>query len=125
MASSSSPGARHSWTLTPFAWSIVCLRAEFVLVATGSAPRRPPGFDFSDPEVFDSDTVLGLDRIPESLAIVGGGVVGTEYACVFATLGADITVIDAAPRLLGFLDEEISDASMEAMRRQGIVLELQ
>ncbi len=100
------------------------LHAEFVLVATGSAPRRPPGFDFSDPEVFDSDTVLGLDRIPESLAIVGGGVVGTEYACVFATLGAAITVIDAAPRLLGFLDEEISDALMEAMRRQGIVLEL-
>jgi NAD(P) transhydrogenase len=100
------------------------LRADFVLVATGSAPRRPPGFDFRDPEVFDSDTVLGLDRIPESLAIVGGGVVGTEYACVFATLGAAITVIDAAPRLLGFLDHEISDALMEAMRNQGMVLEL-
>ena len=95
-----------------------------MLVATGSTPRRPPGFDFRDPEVFDSDTVLGLDRVPESLAIVGGGVVGTEYACVFATLGTAITVIDAAPRLLGFLDEDISDALMEAMRRQGIVLTL-
>ena len=100
------------------------LNTEFVLIATGSAPRRPPNFDFHDPEVFDSDTVLGLDRIPESLAIVGGGVVGTEYACVFATLGTAITVIDAAPRLLGFLDDEISDALMDAMRRQSIVLKL-
>jgi NAD(P) transhydrogenase len=100
------------------------LTTEFVLVATGSTPRRPPGFDFPDPEVFDSDTVLTLDRVPESLAIIGGGVIGSEYASVFATLGSSITLIDAAPRLLGFLDEEISDALMEAMRRQGIVLQL-
>jgi NAD(P) transhydrogenase len=100
------------------------LTTDFALVATGSTPRRPPGFDFDDPEVFDSDTILGLDRVPESLAIVGGGVIGTEYACVFATLGTAITVIDAAPRLLGFLDTEISDALMAAMRRQGIVLQL-
>ena len=100
------------------------LTAEFILIATGSIPRRPTGFDFRDPEVFDSDTVLALDRVPESLAIIGGGVVGSEYACVFATLGTSITVIDAAPRLLGFLDEEISDTLMGAMRRQGIVLKL-
>jgi NAD(P) transhydrogenase len=100
------------------------LTADFVLVATGSTPRRPPGFDFGDPEVFDSDTVLRLDRVPDSLAVIGGGVVGSEYACVFATLGTAITVIDAAPRLLGFLDEEISDALMAAMRRQGIGLKL-
>ena len=100
------------------------LTADFVLIATGSTPRRPTGFDFRDPEVFDSDTVLALDRVPESLAVIGGGVVGSEYACVFATLGTSITVIDAAPRLLGFLDEEISDALMGAMRRQGIVLKL-
>jgi NAD(P) transhydrogenase len=100
------------------------LDAEFVLIATGSGPRRPPGFDFGDPEVFDSDTVLRLDRVPDSLAVIGGGVVGSEYACVFAALGTAITVIDAAPRLLGFLDEEISDALMAAMRGQGIRLRL-
>ena len=100
------------------------LETEYALIATGSTPRRPPGFDFGDPEVFDSDTVLGLDRVPESLAIIGGGVIGSEYACVFATLGSAITVIDAAPRLLGFLDEEISDTLMASMRRQGIVLRL-
>lgn len=100
------------------------LTTEFSLVATGSTPRHPPGFDFRDPEVFDSDTILGLDRVPASLAIVGGGVIGTEYASVFATLGTAITVIDAAPRLLGFLDAEISDALMEAMRKQGMALKL-
>jgi NAD(P) transhydrogenase len=100
------------------------LEADFVLVATGSTPRHPPGFDFGDPEVFDSDTILDLDRIPESLAVVGGGVIGSEYACVFAALGTKITLIESAPRVLGFLDDEISDALMEAMRRQGIALEL-
>jgi len=100
------------------------LDTDYVLIATGSTPRRPPGFDFDDPEVFDSDTLLGLDRIPESLAVIGGGVIGSEYACVFAALGTAITVIDAAPRLLGFLDEDISDALMASMRAQHIDLRL-
>jgi NAD(P) transhydrogenase len=126
--------SRHGVELVPGCGSFVdphtvqvndrVLTTEFVLVATGSTPRRPPGFDFRDPEVFDSDTILGLDRVPESLAIVGGGVIGTEYASVFATLGTSIRVIDAAPRLLGFLDAEISDALMDAMRKQGIMLKL-
>jgi NAD(P) transhydrogenase len=100
------------------------LAADFVLVATGSSPRRPPGFDFDDPEVLDSDTVLTLDRVPRSLAVIGGGVIGSEYACVFRALGTAITVIESGPRLLGFLDEEVSDALMQAMRGQGIVLDL-
>jgi NAD(P) transhydrogenase len=98
------------------------LETEYALIATGSTPRRPQGFDFDDPEVFDSDTLLGLDRVPESLAVIGGGVIGSEYACVFATLGTAITVIESGSRLLGFLDHEVSDALMEAMRRQGITL---
>jgi len=97
---------------------------EFFLVATGSVPRRPPGFDFDDAEVFDSDTVLGLDRIPDSLAIVGGGVIGCEYACVFAALGTAITLIESGPRLLGFLDHEISDALLASMRSQQIQVRL-
>ncbi|MCC7010444.1 MAG: Si-specific NAD(P)(+) transhydrogenase [Acidobacteria bacterium] len=98
------------------------LDAEHVLIATGSSPRRPPGFDFGDPEVFDSDTVLGLDRVPASLAIVGGGVIGSEYACVFAALGTTITLIESGSRLLSFLDREISDAIAAAMQRQGITV---
>lgn len=96
------------------------LEGAFVLVATGSSPRRPPGFDFSDPEVFDSDTLLGLDRVPESLAVIGGGVIGCEYACVFAALGTRILLIESGDRLLSFLDREISDGIAAAMTRQGI-----
>jgi NAD(P) transhydrogenase len=123
---------RHDVEVIPGAASIVdghrvacgadTYETDFILIATGSVPRRPPGFDFSDPEVFDSDTILTLDRVPDSLAIVGGGVIGSEYACVFSALGTKITVIDSAPRLLGFLDVEISEALMTVMRREGIVL---
>jgi len=96
------------------------LEGEFVLVATGSRPRRLAGFDFTDPEVFDSDTILDLDRVPESLAGVGGGVIGSEYACVFAALGTRILLIESGDRLLSFLDREISDGIAAAMARQGI-----
>jgi NAD(P) transhydrogenase len=126
--------ARHGVELVPARGALVdphrvragsrVLETDFVLIATGSRPRRPPGFDFSDPEVFDSDTLLALDRVPDSLAVIGGGVIGSEYACVFATLGTTMTVIESAPRILGFLDEEVSDTLMDAMRRQGIRLRL-
>lgn len=100
------------------------LTASHFLIATGSTPRKPAAFDFSDHEVFDSDSILGLNRLPESLAVVGGGVVGSEYACVFSALGTRIEIIERRDRLLGFLDHEISDALMASMREQGIKLHL-
>ena len=62
------------------------LSAEVILVATGSSPHRPPGVPFEDSDVEDSDTILDLDRIPTSLAVVGGGVIGCEYASIFAAI---------------------------------------
>lgn len=100
------------------------IEAAHILIATGSSPRHPPGFDFSDAEVFDSDSLLQLDRVPDSLAVIGGGVIGSEYACVFAALGTKITLIESAPRVLGFLDQDVSDTLMSAMRAQGIALRL-
>ena len=100
------------------------LEADHILIATGSSPRRPDHFDFDDPEVFDSDSILELSRIPDSLAVIGGGVIGSEYACVFSALGTKIKIIEQRERLLGFLDHEISDALMAAMRAQGIDLYL-
>jgi NAD(P) transhydrogenase len=98
--------------------------AEYILLATGSIPRRPPGFDFSDPDVFESDSLLALDRIPESVAVIGGGVIGSEYACVFAALGVSVELIEGGPRVLGFLDHDVSDALMASMRAAGIDLHL-
>src|SRR5687768_3932702 len=100
------------------------IEAQYFLVATGSSPRRPPKFDFTDPDVFDSDTLLKIDRMPARLAVIGGGVIGSEYACVFAALGVNIEVIEAGPRILEFLDHEISDALMASMRDSGIDLHL-
>jgi NAD(P) transhydrogenase len=95
------------------------LSADVVLIATGSSPLRPPGVPFDDPDVEDSDTILDLDRIPDSLAVVGGGVIGCEYACIFAALGTKITIIEGRDSLLGFLDREMSDGLRAGLERGG------
>lgn len=96
------------------------LTAEVVLVATGSQPFRPPAIPFSDPDVYDSDTILDLDAMPRSLVVIGGGPVGCEYSSIFAALGVDVTVIDGADRLLGQLDLEIAGLVQEAFTRLGV-----
>lgn len=96
------------------------LTGEFVLVATGSSPRRPPGFPFTDPDVVDSDSILRLDRIPESLTVVGGGVIGCEYAALFAALGVPVTLLEGRSEILGFLDLEITRLLRERMQRLGV-----
>jgi len=83
------------------------LRADKLLIATGSRPRRPEGFPFEDPDVVDSDTILELERIPDTMTVVGGGVIGCEYASLFACLGVKVTLLESNPKLLGFLDEEV------------------
>src|SRR5580704_10221646 len=85
------------------------LHGDVILISTGSKPYRPPEITFDDVRVFDSDTFLQLDRIPQSLAVIGGGVIGCEYASVFIALGVQVTLVDGRDRLLPFLDAEISD----------------
>jgi NAD(P) transhydrogenase len=85
------------------------LRGETILISTGSKPHRPPEIDFDDVHVFDSDTFLQMDRIPRSLAVIGGGVIGCEYASIFMALGVSVTLVDGRDRLLPFLDAEVSE----------------
>ena len=96
----------------------VVLRAERILIATGSSPVRPPGFAFENSRVLDSDEILQLDRLPRSLAVVGAGVVGSEYASTFAALGTNVWVIDGRDTLMPFLDQEISRALTDAMSKK-------
>jgi len=97
------------------------LRGEVVLVATGSSPRRPPEIPFEDPDVDDSDEVLDMDRIPQTFIVVGGGVIGSEYASIIAALGVTkVTLVETRDRLLNFLDEEIGDRLTRAFQRIGI-----
>jgi NAD(P) transhydrogenase len=85
------------------------LQAEVILIATGSKPHRPAEIAFDDVHTFDSDTFLQLERIPKSLAVIGGGVIGCEYASIFMALGVDVTLVDGRDQLLPFLDAEIAN----------------
>ena len=93
---------------------------EFALIATGSSPRRPPGIPFDIPDVEDSDTILELDRIPDTMTVVGGGVIGCEYASIFACLGVKVTLLEGRKTLLEFLDEEITEILTRRLRALGI-----
>lgn len=96
------------------------LRAEIILIATGSRPFHPPGIPFDDPDVLDSDTVIRINHPFRSLVVIGGGPVGCEYASIFAALGVQVTLIDSAPRVLPFMDAEISGLVAEKFRDIGI-----
>jgi NAD(P) transhydrogenase len=97
------------------------LRGEKILIATGSSPVHPDLFPFGHGEIYDSDTILKLDRIPKTLAVVGAGVIGAEYGCTFSALGAEVRILDGRDVLLPFLDAEVSEALAAAFQRTGIV----
>jgi NAD(P) transhydrogenase len=101
------------------------LVAEAILVATGSIPHRPPGIPFDDDHVHDADGILGIDRLPSVLAVIGGGVIGCEYACMFAALGVEVHLLDPRASLLPFLDLEISERLTAAMRHLGVHVHLE
>lgn len=96
------------------------LRGDVILIATGSKPHRPPEIAFDDVRVFDSDTFLQMSRIPQSLAVIGGGVIGCEYASIFMALGVKVTLVDGRDRLLPFLDAEISERLRECLDGLGM-----
>jgi NAD(P) transhydrogenase len=98
--------------------------AERILIATGSRPARPAGIDFGDPNIHDSDEILAIDALPESLTILGAGVIGCEYACMFAALGVQVTLVDARDALLPFLDGEMVEKLIGSMQRMRIELRL-
>ena len=104
--------------------SILELRADKVILATGSRPARPAHIPFDKERVVDSDGILDLHSIPKSMTVVGAGVIGTEYASIFATLGVAVTLIDGRRDLLEMVDEEIGEALKYRMREDGITLRL-
>jgi NAD(P) transhydrogenase len=98
------------------------LHAERVLLAVGSRPHHPDHVDFSHSSIVDSTSILELERMPRSLVVVGGGVIGSEYASIFAEMGVHTTVIEPRSTLMRFLDEECRDVLVEEMTRSGIDL---
>ena len=95
-----------------------------VLIAVGTAPASPDEMEVDGKLIFLSDDVLNLAELPRTLSIIGGGVIGLEYATIFATLGIRVTLIDRYPRLLHFVDAELVDTLMYHMRQKRITLRL-
>jgi len=100
--------------------SVQRLRAGVILIATGSYPFRPAHIAFDDVAIFDSNTFLQMRQIPQTLAVIGGGVVGSEYASIFGALGVKVTLVDGRDRLLPFLDAEISECLRERLASLGM-----
>jgi len=96
--------------------------ASVILIATGSRPTHPAGIDFTDDHIHDSDEVLDIERIPSSMLILGAGVIGCEYACMFAALGVKVTLVDAREALLTFLDDAMVEQLTGSMRRMGVTI---
>ncbi len=96
------------------------LGGEYILIATGSRPARPPEVPFDGEYVFDTDSILEMQRVPSSLAIIGAGVIGSEYSTLFAALGTRVTLVDSGERLLPFLDRELAGVLLQQMRDVGV-----
>jgi len=98
--------------------------AGAIVIATGSRPARPAAIAFDEESIIDSDGILNLTHIPQSLVVVGAGVIGLEYASMFAAVGTKVTVVDARRELLPFCDSEIVRALQLSLRDLGVIFRL-
>src|SRR5882724_6302594 len=98
--------------------------AQFVVVATGTKPAANPKVPINGRNIINSDQILSMPQIPRTLIVVGGGVIGVEYACMFATLGVRVIIVEKRPRLLEFADTEMVEALTYHMRDQRATLRL-
>src|SRR4030095_5433372 len=97
------------------------LTADHILLAVGTRPSRPQSVEPDGQTVITSDEVLTLQQLPRTMAVVGAGVIGIEYASMFAALGVHVTVIDQRPRPLEFLDQEIGDELIHQLRKRDVM----
>ncbi len=97
-------------------------RARHVVLATGSVPRTLPGLDLDGERVLSSEQALGLDHVPTSVIVLGGGVIGCEFASVWRSFGAEVTIVEALPRLIAGEDEASAAALQRAFRKRGITV---
>lgn len=100
------------------------LSADRFLIAVGTRPARAANIPFDETDIITSDELLRLPRLPKSIIVVGGGVIGTEYASMLAALGVRVTLIEGRPRLLDFVDAEIAEALQYHLRQNGMTLRL-
>jgi len=100
------------------------LEGEYIIIATGTKPAVNPKVPINGRNIINSDQILTMPQIPRTLIVVGGGVIGVEYACMFATLGVRVIIIEKRPRLLEFADTEMVEALTYHMRDQRVTMRL-
>jgi NAD(P) transhydrogenase len=98
--------------------------ADNFVIATGAKPFRPPNIQFDGTHVFDSDDLLQMKDIPRTMTVVGAGVIGIEYASMFAALGTAVTIVDGREKILDFVDQEIIDSLIYRMRSIGVTYKM-
>ncbi len=98
------------------------LTTEFICIATGTRPWRPPGFEFDGEVILDSDSILHMKQLPRTLSVVGGGVIGCEYGSMCAAVGIKVTIVEARGGILGFVDQELVDCLAYKLREQKVSL---
>lgn len=98
------------------------LEADFIIIATGSRPASIPAFPADGVNILSSDDVWRLTEIPKSMVIIGAGVIGCEFACIFRELGTDVTMVELLPRALSTEDEDISDIMEKELKKKKIKL---
>jgi len=104
--------------------STTTLKTKFILIATGSSPLRPDHLPFGNSRIVDADEVLDLNHIPDTMLVAGGGVIGCEYACMFAEIGVSVTLAEAQAAVLPFIDSECRDHLLRSMGDAGIDIRL-
>jgi dihydrolipoamide dehydrogenase len=98
------------------------LRGRHVVLATGSLPRPLPGYEFDGVRILSSDHVLTLDRVPESVAVIGGGAIGCEFASFLVDVGSKVTVLEALPQVLTGVDQQVAQTAARAFTKRGVVV---
>lgn len=94
------------------------LKTDKVIIATGTSPWRPDSFDFDGKIILDSNDILRMQKIPSSLTVVGGGVIGCEYGSMFSALGTKVTILEQRDKILAFIDDELVDSLTYTLRQQ-------
>lgn len=100
------------------------IHAEHILIATGTVPARPDNIEFDRSNIVDADGVLNLASLPRTMLVIGGGVIGAEYASMMQALGVKVTLVEGRDKLLDFLDPEICEAFQYHLRQSGMTLRL-
>lgn len=112
--------AHHVLVKDPSGKVLYRVQAEFIVIASGSKPRNPISVPFDNEVILDSTRLLSIDKIPSTMIVLGAGIVGTEYASFFSTLGTQVTLVDKKDRLLGWMDQEVGIHLQSSLTQLGL-----